>query len=529
MTERKKATSATRVNWLDRAILAVAPIWGARRIATRRMLADSEGLRERFARIEAAEHNETRGDRWLISRLSPDSQLDLDLETTRERSRDIYQNDAMGGAIDGKVNHVIGTGHTPQSRIKARDGVVSEAEAEQFNAELETVYEQWNGQADRSGRFSLWMLSRLAERHNCFDGESFTVLSDVGRADKPIPLAVQVIDPERVNTPSKLAGDPSVRLGIRYSNGEIVGYYVQRAHPGETKNPRIDHEFVPADRMLHVYEPWFAEQSRGLPWMTRALNRAKDAKDFDEAAILAAQIEACYAGFIEQSMISGGMSALGASSGVNSSGRRLQDITPGTLMHLDPGEKVHFGTPQRPGAGFSPFQEWNYRRVAAAIDWPYEMVVKNWGTLSFSAGRLVLTGAKKATQVGQKLMREMWLCRVWHRMVDESVILGECSIDPRAYLASPFTFRRHVWIPPQWEYALNPGEEVDADVIEIEQNLGTLEDKLGKRGYDLEDLIERRRREKKLLKEAGLEPVPKPGAAKPAQTDTQPEPQGVAQ
>jgi capsid protein len=34
--------------------------------------------------------------------------------------------------------------------------------------------------------------------------------------------------------------------------------------------------------------------------------------------------------------------------------------------------------------------------------------------------------------------------------------------------------------------------------------LGTLEDKLGKRGYDLEDLIARRKRELRLLKEAGL-------------------------
>ena len=46
-----------------------------------------------------------------------------------------------------------------------------------------------------------------------------------------------------------------------------------------------------------------------------------------------------------------------------------------------------------------------------------------------------------------------------------------------------------------------------ADVDEISQNLATLEDKLGKRGYDLEDLIERRRREVKLLTDAGLMPA----------------------
>lgn len=501
MRERKQR-EAYRPGFLDRMIFALAPVWGAQRIAARRIFAESEA---RFARIEAAESSTTRGDRWLISRLSPDSQLEQDLETTRDRSRDIYQNDAIGGTIEGKVNHVIGTGHTPQARVRPVDDLIAEAEAELINLQLEQVYERWSPRADRSGRWPLWMLARLAERHNLFDGESFTVLSDVGRADKPIPLALQVIDPERVNTPAKFAGDRRVRLGIRYdAQDQVLGYYVQKAHPGDTKSHDLSHDFVPADRMLHVYEPWFAEQSRGLPWLTRALNRAKDAKDFDEAAIIGAQIEACYAAFVKPSFGNGFQSALGASSGTTSSGQRIQDITPGTVTHLNAGEEITFGSPQRPGNSFAPFQEWNYRRVAAAINWPYEMVVKNWNGLSFAAGRLVLTDAKKATQIGQKIMRDLWLSRVWERICDESVIVGAVDIDPRLYLADPFLFRRHVWIPPQWEYALNPGEEVSADISEIEANLATLEDKLGKRGYDLEELLARRSREKRLLAEAGL-------------------------
>lgn len=503
-------------NLLDRAIMAVAPAWGARRIATRRMLEAAEQSHQRFARIEAAEHSETRSDRWLISRLSPDSQLEQDLVTIRERSRDIYQNDAMGGAIDGKVNHVIGTGHTPQSRITSADGLLTDEEADELSQQIEEVYRRWSPRADRTGRRSLWMMSRLAARHNEFDGESFTVLSDVGRADKPIPLAVQVVDPERVNTPPKFSGDPLVRMGIRYAeNGEIVGYYVQRKHPGDTKDVSLEYDFVTADRMLHVFEPWFAEQSRGLPWMTRALNRARDAKDYDEATILGAQIEQCYAGFIKPAVGTGYLSAAGASSGT-ASGRRLEDIVPGTIRHLDPGEEVTFGNPSRPGNGFAPFMEWNYRRVAAAINWPYEMVVKNWNGLSFAAGRLVLTDAKKATQVAQQMMREMWLSRIWHRLVDEAVIVGAVDIDPRLYLADPEPFRRHAWIPPKWEYALNPGEEVSADVSEVANNMALLEDKLGKRGHDLEEFIARRARERRLLQDAGLNPdVAQPGASAP--------------
>lgn len=504
MTERKPP-KAFRANLLDRAILAVAPMWGTRRLAVRYQWHAAEAKQDRFARIEAAETNDSRGDRWLVSRLSSDSQLELDLETTRERSRDIYQNDALGGAVDGKVNHVIGTGHKPQSRVRASDGIVSESEAAAINKELELVHERWNQGADRTGRRSLWMLSRLAARHNEFDGESFTVLSGVSSSDRVIPLAVQVIDPERVNTPMLFASDPLVRLGIRQSkSGDIVGYYVQRSHPGDTKDTDLGYDFIQSDRMLHVFEPWFAGQSRGLPWMTRALNRARDAKDYDEATILGAQIEQCFAGFVKPSMTSGLLSAEGMGSGTNAAGNRLQDIIPGTLTHLDPGEEISFSAPTRPGNGFTPFMEWNYRRVAAAINWPYEMIVKNWTGLSFATGRLVLTDAKKATEVGQKMMLEMWFARIWNRIVEESVIVGEVSISPALYLANTHVFQRHVWIPPRWEYALKPSEDVDADVTEVAQNFATIEDKLAKRGYDLEEFVERKVREKELFESAGL-------------------------
>lgn len=501
MTERP-SPAPQPINLLDRAIYAIAPNWGARRIATRRAFQHAES---HLARIEAAEHNETRGSRWMASRLSPDSQLEQDLQTTRDRSREIYQNDAMGGAVDNKVNHVIGTGHTPHATIEEYEDVITKADAERYNKQLHRVYAHWNQKADRSGRKSLWMCSRVAGRHNEFDGESFTILSDSGRADKPIPLALQVVDSERINTPPEMSGDPSVRLGIRYTepNGDIVGYYVQRSHPGDTKNVDIKYDFIPADRMLHVFEQWFAEQSRGLPWMTRALNRAKDAKDYDEAMILKAQIETCYAGFVKPGAGTGYLAASGAATGT-AGGRNIEDILPGTIRYLDQNEEITFSAPSSPGNSFAPYMEWLYRRVSAAINWPYEMVAKNWNGLSFAAGRLVLTDAKKATEVGQKLMQEQWFSRVWERLVYESVVVGEVDIDPRMYLQFPHVFHSHEWTPPRWEYALNPGEEVNADVTELGQNLALLEEKIASRGYSLEEFIARKKREKEMLEAAGL-------------------------
>ena len=140
----KEATSPRRVtaqrNWLDRAIGYVAPSWGLQRVQARLTLAAAERREQRLARIEAAEVSKSRGNTWLTSRLSPNSQLELDLQTARDRSRDLYQNDMLGGAVDSKVNHVIGTGHTPQARIMAVDGEITEEQADAYNEQLERVY-----------------------------------------------------------------------------------------------------------------------------------------------------------------------------------------------------------------------------------------------------------------------------------------------------------------------------------------------------------------------------------------------------
>ena len=505
MRERVRPKAPSLANWLDRAVAYVSPVAGARRMSARASLHAAEAARERFARIEGAEKSDTRGGKWLISRLSPDSQLELDLQTVRDRSRDLYQNDAIGGVVDSKVNHIVGTGHTAQARVR-ESAEIPAAIVDRLNQSIEWLYERWAKKVDVSGQRSLWQVCRLAARHQEFDGESFTVFSDVGDADSPIPLRLQVIDPERVETPPKEAGNPRVRLGIKTdAKGRVVSYYVRKTHPGDTKQVNLEYDEIPAERMLHVFEPWFAGQSRGLPFMVRAMQRSKDAKDYDDSMILKAQVEACFTAFVEQPIASYDAAAA-ASTGTSANGRPMEDLVPGTVRYLAPGEKITFGAPTSPGNGFTGFMEWCYGRIAAAIAWPYEMVTRRWGGLSFAAGRIVLHDAKLTTQVGQKLLREMWLSRVWDRMVEEGVIVGEIDVDPSLYASHRDAINRHEWIPPRWDYALNPGEEVDADIAELSAELATFEEKLGKRGHDLESFIAARQRERRLFAAAGLEP-----------------------
>jgi lambda family phage portal protein len=473
MQERKppeiKRTLADRIgNALDRLVYAVAPVAGAKRMEFRRRFDEGQ---VRMAAHDGAKYDETRGSSWIGSRLSPDAALEEDREELLSRSQELYRNDSVGGSIDTRVNLVVSYGFTPQAAIQPREGI-TQAQADTWNDQLELVYDQLYPRIAISGKESLWESLRLVERLNAYAGESITILSDVGHPDKPVPLAVEVIDPFRLETPPDKIANPRIRMGIEYdAKGRITHYHIRRTHPGDTRNVNYEYDRISAARVLHVFERWFAGQSRGYPWLTRTLNRIKDKKDYGEATIIAAQVEACHAAFVET------IDPLGAAgsnaAGTTTTGQTYQEVRPGGVHYLRPGEKVSFGDPSRPGNTFSPFMEWISRDMAAGMNFPYEMLAKNWGGLSFAAGRLSLADCRLFVKSQQKLLTESWLGPVWHRMVEEAVIVGAVNIPPRLYQRMPWVFHAHEWGPPAWPYALTPREEIESKIAAIDANLMT--------------------------------------------------------
>lgn len=492
-------------SWIDEAIYAIAPAYGAQRKATREIYeAKAEHMRRiRNRAYESAEQGRLRDGRWLTSNLSADADLKKDLVSTRKRSRDLYRNDHIGGAIESRVEHVVGTGFTVQSRVKELPGVITADQARLVNTQLELLYEQVEPTACRTRRKSLWEKVALAARLLDVDGEAFVVFSDIGNADAKIPLCVEVIDADRVETPPEHEANPRVRMGVRYNNkGQINGYYIRKTHPNDDKETNTEYDFIPAPRMQHLYVEWFAGQSRGLPWMTRTLNKSKDGKDYAEAAVISAQVEQCFAAFIRTKANPLAAAIGGATS--STSTNRIQDILPATVNYLGQDDEIFFANPTKSNS-IGTLMEYNNRTIAGGTNWPYEMLMKDWRGVSFAGGRIVLNAARITTRVRQRLIERGLLRPFWNRMVDEAVIIGEVDIDPRLYRDNLFAFRRHAWSAPRWSYALTPSEEVNAIVTAIDNNLMTKADALSEMQLDFEEVAEQRQFERTVEREKGIE------------------------
>lgn len=492
---------------IDAAWLAIAPERGLRRLAYRRA---AELLAERPARrsddraaqnrgLETTSPNDSRAERWMASRLSVQDILAEDLEAARHNSRELYRSDGIGGSVDSRVNHVVGATFTVQARVPDRD---------ELNREIEAALEDWMIRVDVDGTRSLWQTLRLIERCHAVDGEAFVVLSDLGSADKPIPLAVEVIDADRVMTPPERANDPNIRLGIeRDSKKRIVAYWIRNESPFDSLTRDVGYQRVAASRVLHLFEPWFAEATRGLPWMVRVQNRVKDIQDLDEANLIAMQVEASFAAFIETSGGNPFDQAVAAASGATAEGNRLEQIIPGLIQRMPKGDKIHFANPNRSGGNYGASLKLNYHRVAAGMNEPYEMLMKDWEGVSFAGGRIILAEKKISSGVFRRLLIERILMPLYWRALDELVIVGAIGLDPREYNRRLSFYRRHHWMGPGWEYAINPVDEIRADKEAVEANFKTRAQVVAERsGQDVEVIDRERQRERQRERDYDIVP-----------------------
>lgn len=502
---------------LDAVASAISPAWGARRTHARMQarLASERAAKMAYGSSTDDADRLHGSRRWIGSTATEDDILTEDLSTLQEQSRELARDDSIGGMIDIDVEHVVGTGFTIQAKPDPIDprGVDTESVA----AEIERVLKRWSRRADRTGKKSLWKLSRLAWRCLRTDGECLTILSDVGRADKPIPLAVEVVDIWRLETPPEQSSNPRIRMGVEYASdegGEILAYWIRKSHPYATKSFSMKYDRVPADRVIHLFDPWFAEQSRGRPWFSRVMNRIKDAKDLDEAGIVAAQVQACFAAFVKGGKGSALRNAEGTATGSTGDGRRIQDIYPGSVNYLDSDQDVSFSAPAAQN-GVGPLQELNHRRIAAGMNAPYEFLMRDWRGLSFAGGRLVLNSAKLTVRASQRMLADEWFAAIYRRVVTEAVIVGAISLSARDFNSDPEGWCEHKCTPPKWSYSVNPQQEVDADLAEVAGNLCTLEEKVAERQGDLEEVVAQRGKEIKMIEDAGAGPKPTSGGEQP--------------
>ncbi len=444
------------MNWLDRAIGAVAPGAALRRARQRQML----GLVQRA--YEGARSGR-RTDGWVTAGTGANAEIGPAISRLRDRSRDLVRNNPYATkAVHALVSNMVGTGIVPRAR----------ADQQEVARAADQLWQRFVERCDADGLTDFAGLQALIVRTMAESGEVLVRLRDRrAEDDLPVPLQLQVLEPDHLDTSktADLADGGFVLQGIEFDGlGRRRAYWLFANHPGDGRGALVSRP-VPARQILHLYERLRPGQVRGVPWFAPIILKLRDLDDYDDAELMRKKIEACFAAFVTGAEDD---ETLGKTE-ARSSGERVESFEPGMIEYLEPGKDVKFATPSS-GGGYAEYMRLQLHAVAAGVGLTYELLTGDLSQVNYSSIRAGLIEFRRRMEALQWQLLVPGLCQpVWRRFVAMGQAAGTL---PEGIITAE-------WTAPRFE-AVDPLKDIQADILAVRAGVMTLKEAIARQGYD---------------------------------------------
>jgi len=399
------------------------------------------------------------------------AQLHVLRENARELDRD---NCIAGGLLNRMVDNIVGEG----GRFEAL------TDDEQWNTRAEGLFDEWAFDADTvdvAGRFAFWEMSRSALRAVLVDGDHLMLKIRNG--------TLQQVEGHQLGTPTRRsipAGTPS---GTRIIHGvEItktnkpVAYHFGPSHRG------IEHIFkttrVEASKLFWLWNWKRCSQTRGQSSLADTDIYFEHLDRYIEFAIVASQVASAHVIGVE--------TEYGEASGEPEGTTELDELgneqfveenQAGTMLYMEPGEKVKPLTPAHPMPEFEPFLRAFGRIIGLPYGLPIEVVLLDWSQGNYASARGAMQQAKKAWRNWQKYIYTHLMWPVWVWKIRQFIAEGK--------LANRDDHAKMLWVGPGWDWI-----DVYKEVVAAERGIGCgIESRarvLMQRGLDLGNLMRER-------------------------------------
>lgn len=431
----------------------------------------------------AGQTRRTRG--WNAPTTSPNTALLFALTTLRDRSRAAVRNNGYGkGAIDHLVTNIIGTGIKPMSQAKDPE----------LRRQIQDLFTCWTDEADADGLLDFYGLQAQAVRGWMTGGENYTRMRPRFVTDGlSVPLQLQNIEPEisPASYNDVLANGSKVRASIEFSPiGKRTAYYFYPQRPGTL----MDYDpsqlrRVPAESVVHLYDPVRAGQLRGEPHLTPALIRLFDLDKFDDATLLRQQLANMFVAFLSRPNNTGDAQETDPLTGLpteqDDEGKPQLSLEPGIFQELGPGEDVKFSTPPEVGSAYTDFTRQQLYHVAAASGVPYEILTGDLSRVNDRTVRVILAEFRRRVMMWQHQIVAFQYCRpIWQAWMDRVFLSGVLPI-PADYLANPETYCAVKWVPQGWPY-INPVQDIQASKEAVRSGFSSRSAEVSGQGEDAE-------------------------------------------
>lgn len=471
----------------------------------------------------ASQTRRTRG--WRAPTVGANTALVGSLGTLRDRARASVRNDGYSGAaISALVSNEVGVGIVPQSQ--APDFRLPAGR--QWREVVREAWDDWTLAADADGLLEFYGLQALAVRGWREGGEMFVRLRPRLLQDGlAVPLQLQLLEPELVPHTVQAAsrtGNP-IRAGIEFDAiGRRVAYWCYQQRPEEL-DPGMGSGLmvrIPADQMIHLYQPLRAGQLRGLPVLTQALIRLRGLDTYDDAVLVRQQISNLFAGFVKPP-------ALDAAEAIDpitgqpietEDDQAILGLEPGIIRELAPGEDITFANPPA-ATGYAEFMAAQLRGASVAAGIPYELLTGDLGDVSDRSLRVIVQDFRQRIEQGQyHIIAHMLNQPIWDAWLARGILSGALAVPPD-YWRSPRPWHRVEWVPPAKPY-IHPVQDVEHELLMVAAGFKSPIQVARERGWSIEQIYRETEAAKALAARHGLTfdwSRPAPAPAQPPARD----------
>ena len=457
------------------------------------------------------------------------------------RVEDMLRNDAY--VQSGQSLHrdnIVGSMYVLNSKPDVRYLGLDEEWAADYQEEVESKFmlagESIKCWLDASRTNTLTSMVRLAIGVYAARGEFLATGEFIRAQDRPFKTAVQLIDLDRLRTPTRHTLDKRVHGGIRVDgHGAPLGAYIHKTHPRdfhrhmEMREAKYVPMYKPWGRpqVIHIKEQMRPDQTRGVSEMVAGLKELRITKKFRDITLQNAVVNATFAASIESELPSeavygqlGAGSGLGeatgqygteylsavaqyagASNNLNLDGARIPHLFPGTKLKLHPAGN--------PGGVGQEFEQSLLRYIAATLGVSYEQLSRDYSKSNYSSSRAAGVETWKFMQSRKKLVADRLASTIFWLWLEEQI--SNNQIEALKFSKAPNfweglngeAYTAGTWIGAA-RGQIDELKETQASVLMIKYGLSTHEDELAKKGKDWRKVFAQMEREQKEMDTRGI-------------------------
>lgn len=448
---------------------------------------------------------------WLAGSASMDEDLRSSLDAIRNRSRDLFKNDAYAAKFGRMVrNNVVGAqGFILQAAAVEPDGKPDAA----ANKAIENAwYRQCRpGNFDTTGKLGGDDFWRAVAVTLPRDGEVLIrKVRGAGRGEFGYQL--QLLDVARLDTNYNVEAvgtSNAIIMGVEVdAYRKPVAYHLFKSLRSGLHRER---ERVPAEEIMHLFVPWDAEQTRGIPWMHAGMQLLRQLGGYREAAVIAARVGATKMGFYIRKD-----DAQPPGEGADDQGNFTQSAEPGSFDVLPDGYGLESWNPAYPHEQFDAFCKAALRGISSAFGVAYPSLGNDLEGVNFSSIRSGVLEEREEWMVIQSWLIAVALVPVFEDWLSWSLMRGAIRLPNGSALPAGKAdkFMEHTWQGRRWSW-VDPLKDVKASVEAIHNNLASPQQIAAQTGRDLVDVLDDIQRYHDMLRARGL-PIPTATGAAPA-------------